>query len=89
MSLPVLLACLWALAAAGTALLPIRRQLWPVMVLMPSAIALAVWIGLAHGWVWLLPIALALLSVMRNPLRFMLRWLAAVLRGRAPPELPR
>ncbi|MGR3542055.1 MAG: DUF2484 family protein [Hasllibacter sp.] len=89
MSLPVLLACLWALAAAGTALLPIRAQLVPVAILLPAAVALAVWIGAAHGWAWLIPLGLALLSVMRNPIRFAARWAAATLRGETPPALPR
>ncbi|PRY95576.1 uncharacterized protein DUF2484 [Hasllibacter halocynthiae] len=89
MSLPVLLARLWALAAGVAALLPVRRQLWPVMLLLPGGAALALWIAAAHGWPWLIPPALALLSVMRNPLRFACGWAGAVLRGRTPPPLPR
>jgi len=65
---PLLLACLWALAATGTALLPMRAQMVPGVALLLTAPVLLVWIGMAHGWVWLVLALAGFLSMMRNPL---------------------
>ena len=43
---PLLAACLWVLAAAGTAMLPYRRQFPPGIVLLVLAPAILVWIAL-------------------------------------------
>lgn len=86
MSLPIILACLWALAATITAMLPMRRQFGPGLVLLLTAPVLIVWLGLAHGWVWVLIGLLAFASMMRNPLRYLIRR-ARGERPELPPEM--
>ncbi|SMY07717.1 DUF2484 family protein [Flavimaricola marinus] len=83
MSTPLVLGCFWVLLATVTALLPMRRQFIPGSVLLLSAPVLLVWIGIAHGWVWVVVGLLAFGSMMRNPLRY----LVAKARGQEP-ELP-
>jgi hypothetical protein len=69
MSLPLILACLWALAATATAFLPMRRQFPPAIALLAAAPVLLVWIGRVHGaWVAVL-LALGVVSLFRRPLR--------------------
>ena len=73
MSLPLILGCLWVLAAAATAMLPMRRQMVPGLALLIVAPGLLVWIGLVHGWLWLAIGLFAFLSMFRNPLLYFLR----------------
>lgn len=73
MSTPLILGCFWVLAAAGTAMLPIRRQMVPGIALLAVAPVLLVWIGWAHGWLWLAIGLFAFLSMFRNPLLYFLR----------------
>lgn len=71
MSLSLILACLWALAATVTALLPMRLQYVPGLTLLVLAPVLLILIGVQHGW---LPALLGLagfLSMFRRPLRYM------------------
>ncbi|SDO44035.1 Protein of unknown function [Lutimaribacter pacificus] len=83
MSIPVLLAILWVIAATVTAMLPIRRQYAPGVILLLAAPVLIVWMGALHGW-WLAVLGLAAFaSMMRRPLRYL--WRRA--RGERP-ELP-
>jgi hypothetical protein len=61
-------ACLWALAATVTALLPMRMQYPPGLTLLFLAPPLLVWIGFSNGlWVGLLG-TLGFLSMFRRPL---------------------
>ena len=83
MSLPLILGCVWVLVATVTALMPMRRQMIPGSALLLTAPVLLVWIGLAHGWIWVVPALMAFASMMRNPLRYLL----ARARGQTP-ELP-
>ena len=83
MSLPLILGCVWVLVATVTALMPMRRQMIPGSALLLSAPVLLVWIGMAHGWVWVVLALLAFASMMRNPLRYLI----ARARGQTP-ELP-
>ena len=73
MSTPLILGCFWVLAAAGTAMLPMRRQMVPGIALLAVAPVLLVWIGWAHGWLWLAIGLFAFLSMFRNPLLYFLR----------------
>jgi hypothetical protein len=73
MSTPLILGCIWVLAAAGTAMLPMRRQMVPGIALLAVAPVLLVWIGWAHGWLWLAIGLFAFLSMFRNPLLYFLR----------------
>lgn len=68
--------CLWVLAAAGTAMLPMRRQMAPGLLLLASAPVVILWIAFAAGW-WAGALALlAFLSMFRRPLGALLRWAA-------------
>ena len=40
---------------------------------MLSAPVLIWYVGYQHGWVWALPCVLAFLSVMRNPLKYLMK----------------
>ena len=73
MSPPLVLGCLWVLAAAVTAMLPMRRQMVPGLTLLIVAPVLLVWIGIVHGWLWLAIGLFAFLSMFRNPLLYFLR----------------
>jgi hypothetical protein len=70
---PALIAgCLWVVASAITAMLPMRRQMVPGIALLIAAPGLIVWIGATHGWWWAAIGAFAFLSMFRNPLRYFL-----------------
>ena len=73
MSTPLILGCLWVLAAAATAMLPMRAQMVPGLALLAAAPVLLVWIGWVHGWVWLAIGLFAFVSMFRNPLLYVLR----------------
>jgi hypothetical protein len=73
MSSPLILGCVWVIAAAVVAMLPMRRQMLPGLALLIAAPALLIWIGLVHGWVWLGFGLFAFLSMFRNPLLYFLR----------------
>ena len=83
MSLPLLMGCLWVIAATITAMLPMKQQMVPGMTLLVLAPVLLLWIGLAHGWLWVALGLFALLSMFRRPLIYFVR------RGLGlPVELP-
>ena len=88
MSAALLLGCLWVLAATVTALMPMRRQMLPGVVLLASAPVLMAWIGVVHGWLWVVLALAAFASMMRNPLRYLLAR-ARGQRPELPPELRR
>ncbi|MCR8725230.1 DUF2484 family protein [Frigidibacter sp. ROC022] len=73
MSLPLILACIWALVATGTAMLPMRYQPWPGIPLLVAAPVLLVWIGREHGTWWAVAGLLGFLSMFRYPLIFLVR----------------
>lgn len=73
MSTPLILGCVWVLAAAVTAMLPMRSQMVPGLALLAVAPVLLVWIGWVHGWLWLAFGLFAFLSMFRNPLLYFLR----------------
>ncbi len=73
MSLPVLLACLWAVFATITAFLPFRAQFVPGFALLIAAPILLVWIGRDHGWGFAALGLLGFLSMFRRPLFHLLR----------------
>jgi hypothetical protein len=72
-STPLILGSVWVIAAALTAMLPMRRQMVPGLALLALAPVLLVWIGYAHGWLWLAVGLFAFLSMFRNPLLYFLR----------------
>lgn len=73
MSLPLILGCLWVLASAIVAMLPMRAQMLPGVILLIAAPAILVWIAAEHGWIWLSVGLFAFVSMFRNPLRYFLR----------------
>ncbi len=82
----LLAACLWVIAATIVAMLPMRMQFVPGIILLGLAPVLILWMAYSLGW-WagLLGLA-AFLSMFRNPLRHFY----AKARGRnpqLPPEL--
>ncbi|SFL94531.1 DUF2484 family protein [Shimia aestuarii] len=80
MSFALILACLWVLAAAIVAMLPMRHQYLPGVALLIAAPILIGVIWVQHG-AWLGGVALfGFLSMFRRPLRYFYR------RARGVPE---
>ncbi|MEQ9259140.1 MAG: DUF2484 family protein [Roseovarius sp.] len=72
MSTVLILACLWVIAAAVVAMLPMRHQYLPGIALLIAAPVLIWALGQTHG-LWAAGLGLfALLSMFRNPLRYYL-----------------
>ncbi len=70
MALSLIIACAWVLASTIVAMLPMRLQFPPGVVLFASAPALILWLTLDFGWfIGALAIA-AFVSMYRNPIRF-------------------
>lgn len=69
----LILGALWVIAAAITAMLPMRKQYVPGVSLLICAPPLIVWIGWQHGAIWLLFALFALLSMFRRPLVYFAR----------------
>ena len=80
MSLPVILAALWALAATAVAFLPMRLQFAPGLTLLIAAPVLIVWLWIVHGWIPGLVALFGFLSMFRRPLlHYWSKW-----RGQQP-----
>lgn len=73
MSTSVILAACWVLAATGVAMLPMRRQYLPGMVLLGAAPVLIVWLGVDFGWIVAVAAAAAFVSMFRKPLAYFWR----------------
>jgi len=73
MSTSLLLACFWVLASAAVALLPMRRQYAPGVVLLGAAPLLIGYIGYQHGWFLALVGLAGFVSMFRNPLIYFYR----------------
>jgi hypothetical protein len=78
MSPALILACLWVLASAITAMLPYKMQFPPGIALLILSVPLLIYIGLSHGFVWVGLFLLAVASMFRNPLIYFIKRL----RGR-------
>lgn len=73
MTLPIVLACLWVLAATITAFLPMRRQFAPGLALLIAAPVLIVWLAVeTNVWIGLAAFA-GFVSMFRNPLRYLVK----------------
>lgn len=66
----VLFAGLWVLASTVVAMLPMRLQFPPGVVLFVSAPALVVWLGHDFGWFYSVLAFAAFASMFRNPIRY-------------------
>lgn len=64
---PLTAGFVWVIAAAVTAMLPMRLQYPPGILLLILAPVLIVWIGMAHGWVVAAVCLAAFLSMFRRP----------------------
>ena len=84
MKLSLILGCIWVVGATITALLPMRRRMAPGLVLLVFAPVLLIYIGYETSW-WVTGLALAaFLSMFRNPLRALVRWVMG-----KPLEIPK
>ena len=84
MSLSLILAAVWVVAATFVAFLPMRFQYAPGLLLLIAAPALIIFLGLENG-IWMALAGLAgFISMFRNPLIYF--WRRA--RGESP-EVPR
>ena len=73
MTYSLIAACLWVLAATGTAMLPLRLQFAPGLALLLAVPPLLYWIGMQNG-AWVAVFAgLAVLSMFRRPLGYLAR----------------
>ncbi len=70
MALSLIIACAWVLASTIVAMLPMRLQFPPGVVLFASAPALILWLSLDFGWVIGALAIAAFVSMYRNPIRF-------------------
>jgi hypothetical protein len=77
------LSLFWVFASAATAMLPMRRQYVPGIILLLATPVLIVLAGMQYGWIFSLLGLAAFVSMFRNPLRYF----AARLRGQHP-EIP-
>ncbi|MEL6571925.1 MAG: DUF2484 family protein [Pseudomonadota bacterium] len=83
MKLSLILGCLSVLASAVVAMMPMKLQYIPGLLLLIAAPVLIIWLAVDYGW-WVGVIGVfAFVSMFRNPLRYFL----AKARGLAP-ELP-
>ena len=81
MSVSLTLACLWVLAAAIVAMLPMRHQYLPGITLLILSIPLAVYVALQHGPLLVLLVVFAVLSMFRRPLIYFARRALDRLKG--------
>lgn len=87
LTLPLVLGALWVIAAAVTAMLPMRAQMLPGLSLLISAPLLLIWIGLTHGFLWVAAGLFALLSMFRRPLTYFTRKALGLPLPELSPEL--
>lgn len=82
MSLPLILAGLWAIAANVAGMLPSRRSHWPAAyALIAAGLPILAWVFWAHGpWIGLLCLAAAC-SILRWPVRYLWRWANRMIRS--------
>lgn len=82
MGYSMILAALWVLASTIVAMLPMRLQFPPGVLLFVSAPALIVFLGYDFGWIVGLLALAGFVSMFRNPIRYYWRkW-----TGREVPE---
>ncbi len=84
MSMTLILACLWVLAATLTAFLPMRTQMGPGLALLLAAPVLLYFIARDHGFIVLTLALLAFLSMFRRPLMYLAK--RAMGRPAEPPK---
>ena len=80
----VWLSLFWVFASAGVAMLPMRQQYIPGVILLIAAPVLIFMIGMQVGWLVAGLAFAAFVSMFRNPLKYLI----ARLRGQRP-EVPK
>lgn len=73
MTAPLILGCVWVIAAAVVAMLPMRLQMGPGVALLVAAPVLLMWIGMVHGVWWVALGLFAFVSMFRRPLLYFAR----------------
>ncbi|NOD61867.1 MULTISPECIES: DUF2484 family protein [unclassified Ruegeria] len=73
MDFSVIFSALWVICATVVAMMPMRLQFPPGIVLLICAPVLIVWLGYDHGWVWSALAFGGFVSMFRNPIRFFWR----------------
>lgn len=73
MSKALLLSALWVVAATVVAMLPLRLQYVPGLLLLAAAPVLVGMLGFEYGWLVALAGLAAVLSMFRRPLRHLWR----------------
>ena len=82
MSLSLAIALAWLVLANVTGMFPSRHKHWPqAYALIALGLPILVWVFLSEGpWIGLL-VLLAACSVLRWPVRYLLRWLRRIALG--------
>jgi hypothetical protein len=75
MPVSLTLTCVWVLAAAIVAMLPMRLQYAPGLALLIFAVPLAILVGIEVGWIWVVAVLFAVVSMYRRPLLALARHL--------------
>jgi ribose/xylose/arabinose/galactoside ABC-type transport system permease subunit len=70
---PLVAGFVWVIAGAVTAMLPMRLQYPPGILLLIAAPLLILWIGMVHGWIVGVLCLAAFLSMFRRPLVYFWR----------------
>jgi len=81
MSLSLTLACLWVLAAAATAMLPMRLQYAPGLTLLILTVPLLSYIAVQHGTLVVLLVLAGVISMFRRPVWYLSRRAVRLLTG--------
>lgn len=69
MTLSTISAVTWVFAATGVAMLPMRLQLPPGIILLIAAPFIIIWVGLDNGLIISAAAFAAFISMFRNPIR--------------------
>lgn len=85
-SVVAVVACLWVVASAIVAMLPMRKQYVPGVMLLVAAPVLIAWLWVAHGWIVGSIALFGFVSMFRNPLRYFAKK-ALGMEVTLPPEL--
>ena len=84
MSSPMLLALLWCVVANVTAMFPSKHKHWPAAyVLITFGLPILAWVYWESGFIIGLLFTIAGASVLRWPVRYLLRWCRTVVMDRA------
>ena len=84
MSGAVYMACLWCVCANVIAMFPSKHHHWPAAyVLMTFGVPILAWVYWVEGPVFGVIFTLAGMSILRWPVRYLLRWLRRLTQGDA------